>query len=144
MKSNKVVITRKFIHFFLPCLHHLSTLIALVVVAREVVHLLLAVFPLLVHTWNPTDVHDITPRHLLLARLGALLPRAASSSFTGTVASGSSSTGRAGRGRGVLLLFVRTEVRLQVRRARTEVRLQVRRAGCSGRGRPAAGRVLRA
>ena len=48
---------------------HLSIVEALVVVAREVVHLLVAVFPLLVHTWIPTDVHDIALlRHLLYTR----------------------------------------------------------------------------
>ena len=38
-----------------------STHVAFVAVAREPVHLHVAVLPPLVHSWDPTDVHDIAP-----------------------------------------------------------------------------------
>jgi hypothetical protein len=47
-----------------------STHVAFVAVAREPVHLHVAVLPPLVHSWDPADIHDIAQklRHLLYTR----------------------------------------------------------------------------
>ena len=47
-----------------------STHVAFVAVAREPVHLHVAILPPLVHSWDPADIHDIAQklRHLLYTR----------------------------------------------------------------------------